>query len=114
MGYCSGMWSSWCHSLYDLCSAGSVTSVNEKNPMRTLPMARSPARPPPAAPPRRSVAARLGPDDTGVGPPNGVVPSPGLGLGRLRHDSLRNQLVHVPRELGAGVEHIEHPGLRDV
>ena len=30
------MWSSWCHSLYAWCSAGSVISVNEKNPTLTL------------------------------------------------------------------------------
>ena len=35
-GNCSGMWSSWCHSLYAWCSPGSVISVNEKNPTLTL------------------------------------------------------------------------------
>src|SRR6185436_11159924 len=35
-GNCSGMWSSWCHSLYAWCSPGSVISVNEKNPTFTL------------------------------------------------------------------------------
>src|ERR1700674_5630581 len=35
-GNCSGMWSSWCHSLYARCSFGAVISVNEKKPTTTL------------------------------------------------------------------------------
>ena len=46
IGNCSGMWSSWCHSLYSRCAAGSVISVKEKKPTLTLFTPRDPTEQP--------------------------------------------------------------------